>query len=172
MSASVLERRAVSAPRLIGVIGGGLLVLTGVLCIATGVHDTFTGDSSDAIVESIWAVALLLSPVALSSATRDLDARARIAGRLILAGQAAIALAILATVIAGHEVWNAVYVAGFGVTVVATIAYAVLTRRWPVLLLVPALVLALAFFTAGGPILLGVAWLAVDRAPFIRMTDL
>jgi FtsH-binding integral membrane protein len=163
MSASVIERRAVNATRLTGIIGGGLLVLTGVLCVATGVHDKFTGDRSDAIVECIWAVALLMSPVALSFSTRALDIRARVSGRLILAGQAAIALAILATVVAGHEVWNVVYVAGFGITVVAILAYAVLTRRWIVLVLAPALVLALAAFAAGGPILLGLAWLAVDH---------
>jgi hypothetical protein len=172
MSAAIIERRAVNAPRLIGIIGGGLLVLTGVLCLATGVHDTFAGDNSDAIVESIWAVALLLSPVTLSSSSRALDTRPRVAGRLILVGQAAIALAILATVVAGHEVWNAVYIAGFGITIVATLTFAVLTRRWIVLLLLPALVLALAFFTAGGPILLGAAWLAVDQAPSIRAIDL
>jgi hypothetical protein len=144
--------------------GVALLVLTGILCLTTGVHDTFNGDQSDAVVESVWAVALLLAPMVLARVARRAEGLRRATAGLVVLGHVAIAAAVLATVVAGHEVWNGVYVAGFAIAVVGVIGFSLGARQWRPLVLVPALVVALAFFTAGGAIVLGLAWLVVLRA--------
>jgi hypothetical protein len=139
------------------------MVVLGILTLAAPPHARFSGSGADYAADAVWAVLLAVSVPALVALGRGSGRAGRAAAAAAALGQAALALSVAATVAAGREVLDALFVAGFALELVGLVVLAAAARRAVVLALVPGLVIALALFGHGGTIALGAAWLAVGH---------
>jgi hypothetical protein len=146
-------------------IGGGvILVAQAIAAAVTEQSSRYSGTTGDVLSDGLLAAGLLLALGGLELARRTL---APSTGALAIAGQAAIVVAIAATVVAGREVLDAVYIIGAVAWLVGSIGIAFAAwrsadRRWrPAVALPIAALAALGLADVGGPVLLGLIWLVL-----------
>jgi hypothetical protein len=121
----------------------------------------YSGTAADVLNDSLFAAGfLLLGGFLLLSST---SGKRLVAAGLGSAGVGAVLLsaAILATVLAGEERWDAAYVAGFALSALGYLIAMVGRRSWTFGALLLGTVLALAFYANAGALALGGAVLLV-----------
>jgi hypothetical protein len=148
-------------------IGGGLLLIIQAVAAAfTDQNESYSGSTGDAVSDVLLGSGLVLTLAALEALRHQLAPRL---GALAIAGQAAIVIAIAATVVADREVLDPVYIAGAAAWLVGLIGLAVTAGRSGDARWRPAIVLPLAAFIAlgladvGGAALLGLVWVLLGR---------
>jgi hypothetical protein len=157
---------AAAAPSLVVLIGLGALLtgVDGVIAITTHQAPKFVGSTADYLVESVFAAGLVAGLAVPAELSRGSRGRLAAAGAWLAgAGQAAVALAVLATVLQGRDVLGGVYVAGTVAWLAGSLGLAAGAPRARVLALctVPAVLIALGLFGAGGSLALSLLWTAV-----------
>jgi hypothetical protein len=141
-----------------------VLLAQAVAAAVTEQTDRYSATTGDVLSDALLGAGLLLSLAGLEALRRSLAPRM---GALAIAGQAAIVLAIAATIVAGHEALDAVYVVGTVAWLAGMVGIAVAgirsgQRQWRVAIALPAAgVIALALADAGGAVLLGILWLVL-----------
>ena len=165
MGAIAMERHATKLGLKALAIGGGVLfVAQAAAAAATEQNEKYAGSSADLLSDGLLAAGLLLSLAGLQALRRMLRART---ATLAIGGQLALLISIAATIAAGREALDALFVAGAlawlaGLTGTAVAAARSRDRRWrPALALPPAGIAALALADAGGAALLGLLWLVL-----------
>ena len=144
-------------------IGGGLAIVQAVATVFDPPGESFTGSRADYIADALWAAALAMTLAGFWNLRHVKAGRTwQIATYAALAGQTLIAIAVAATLAAGREVLDVLFIAGFAVEVIAVIVLAVAGRSLMLGLLVPALVLSLAFFGQGGAAAFGIVWVVIS----------
>lgn len=166
MEAIAIDRTAVRpSVRMLTTLGAVVLVAQGVAAAATEQNTKYAGSTGDALSDGLLAAGLLLTLAGLDALRRALSRRMAAAA---IVGQVALLISILATVAAGHEALDAVFVAGTLVWLVGLIAIAIAAARsrqriWRAAIALPlAGLAALAFQDAGGGALLGLVWLVLS----------
>jgi len=148
-------------------LAGAILLLAQALAAAVtqqSGYPNYAGTTGDVLADALFAAGLLVGLAGLEAARRALAPRL---GALAIVGQAALVIAILATVAANHDTLGGVYVAGTIAWLTGLVAIAVAAVRsrdalWlPAIALPPAGFSALAIGDAGGAVLLGLAWLVL-----------
>jgi hypothetical protein len=149
-------------------LGALLLAIDGVIAIATHQGPKFAGTSSDYVVESIFAAGLVAGlAVPLELARRAEGRASAISGWVAALSQACVATAVLVTVIESKEALNRVYIVGTLLWIAGSLALG-LSRprhRWQAIALVPAVIIALAFFGVGGTLALALVWALIAARP-------
>lgn len=151
--------------RMLTTIGGVVLVAQGVAAAATEQNTKYAGSTGDALSDGLLAAGLLLTLGGLEALRRGLSRRMAAAA---MVGQVALLISILATVAAGREALDAVFVAGAVAWLVGLIGIAIAAARsrerlWRAAIALPlAGLAALAFQDAGGAALLGLVWLVLS----------
>lgn len=166
MQAMTVDRTA-SRPsvRMLTTVGGVVLVAQGVAAAATEQNTKYAGSTGDALSDGLLAAGLLLTLAGLEALRRVLSRRM---GAAAIVGQVALLISILATMAAGREALDAVFVIGTLVWLVGLIAIAIAAARtgersWRAAIALPlAALAALAFQDAGGGALLGLVWLVLS----------
>lgn len=165
MEAMAINSAAVSpGVRTITTVGGLVLVAQGVAAAATEQNTKYAGSTGDALADGLLAAGLLLTLAGLEALRRALSPRI---AALAIVGQVALMISILATMAAGHEALDAVFVAGAVAWLVGLIGIAINAARprerpWRATIALPlAGLAALAFHDAGGGALLGLVWLVL-----------
>lgn len=152
-----------SFPWILAAIGGGLAVVQAIAALLEAPGETFAGSRADYIADGLWAAALALTLAGLWELRHFKTGRLwQVATYGALAGQTAIIIAVAATLAAGREVLDALFIGGFAVEVISVLILAVVGRSLLLGLLVPALVLSLAFFAQGGAAAFGIVWVAIS----------
>ena len=152
------------AVRMLTTLGGVVLVAQGVAAAATEQNTKYAGSTGDALSDGLLAGGLLLTLAGLEALRRVLS---RPMAALAMVGQVALLASILATVAAGREALDAVFVAGTLAWLVGLIGIAVAAARsrerfWQAAIALPlAGLAALAFQDAGGAALLGLVWIVL-----------
>lgn len=166
MEAMAIERTAVRAGvRMLTAAGGVVLVAQGVAAAATEQNTKYAGSTGDALSDGLLAAGLLLTLAGLEALRRVLSRRM---AAVAMVGQVALLISILATMAAGREALDVVFVVGtlvwlVGLTAIAIAAARTSERSWrPVVALPLAGLAALAFQDAGGGALLGLVWLVLS----------
>jgi hypothetical protein len=150
---------------------GCLLIAQGVAAALTRQNESYAGTTGDLLSDGLLAVGLIAGLVPLNMVRKRTTPRW---GMLAMAGEAAIALAIVATIAAGRDILDGLYIAGTAAWIAGLIAIAVHVVRHrqaelrPAIALPLASLVALALTDAGGAILLGVAWIVLQA----RVADL
>lgn len=165
MEAMALQRKAsIPGVRMLTTIGAVMLVAQGVAAAVTEQNTRYGGSTGDILADGLLAGGLLLTLAGLEALRRVLSPRA---AALATAGQIALVVAILATVAAGRELLDGVFIVGTlawlaGLIGIAVTAARTRERRWRTAIALPLTGLAaLAFAEAGGAVLLGLVWLAL-----------
>ena len=172
MEAMTVRRQANAGLAQLTIVGGALLVIQAIASAFIDQSTNYSATTGDLLSDGLLGAGLLVTLAGLDSLRRTLAPRF---GWFALAGQAAITLAIVATIAAAHEVLDGVYIAGTAAWLVGTVAMAVVAARTRgvdklVVILPVACVLSLALADTGGALLLGALWivvgsrLRVDRA--------
>ena len=152
-----------SFPWILVTIGGGLAIAQAIAALLDPPGESFTGSRADYIADALWAAALALTLAGFWNLRHFKTGRTwQVATYGAMAGQAAIAIAVIATLAAGREVLDMLFIAGFGVEIISVLILAVVARSLVLGLLVPALVLSLAFFAQGGAAAFGIVWLVIS----------
>jgi hypothetical protein len=150
--------------RMLTSAGGLVLLAQGVAAATSEQHDRYAGSTGDLLSDGLLGAGLLLTLAGLERLRRRLSPR--MAG-LAIAGQVALVVSTLATVAAGHEVLDAVFIGGTlawiaGLAGVAIAAARTRERMWRPAVALPLVgLVALAFADAGGAALLGLVWLVL-----------
>ncbi len=150
--------------RMLTTLGGVVLVAQGVAAAATEQNTTYAGSTGDVLSDGLLAAGLLLTLVGLDALRRALSQRM---AALAMVGQVALLISILATVAAGREALDAVFVAGTLAWLIGLIGVAIVAARsperfWRATIALPlAGLAALALQDAGGAALLGLVWLVL-----------
>ncbi|MDQ3678041.1 MAG: hypothetical protein M3401_14805 [Actinomycetota bacterium] len=150
--------------RMLTTLGGVVLVAQGVAAAATEQNTKYAGSTGDVLSDGLLAGGLLLTLAGLEALRRVLSRRM---AALAMVGQVALLASILATVAAGREALDAVFVVGTLVWLVGLIGIAVAVARsrerfWRAAIALPlAGLAALAFQDAGGAALLGLVWIVL-----------
>lgn len=146
-------------------IGGGiLLVVQAVAAAATEQSEKYAGSTGDVLSDGLLAAGLLLTLAGLEALRRALSARM---GALAIAGQLALVISVVATMAAGGEALDVVFVIGTLAWLIGLIGIAVVAgrsgdRHWrPALALPLAGIAALGLADSGGVVLLGLVWLVL-----------
>ncbi len=165
-----------SALGVLAIGGGGLLVTQAVAAAVTKQSTHYSATTGDVLSDGLLAAGLLMALAGLEAARRTFAPRTV---ALAMAGQTAIVIAILATVAAGSEALNAVYVIGTVAWVAGLVGVAVASARsgdarWRPAIALPVVgLVALALADAGGAVLLGLIWLSLGvRVGRPRSSDL
>jgi hypothetical protein len=138
-----------------GALAAVLLVAQGVasLAIPPSKSNSYSGTTGDIVNDTLFAVGLLALCGFLGQVRgARWSSRGDVAAA---AGCGLLAAATLATVIAGHEVWEVPFVLGFLACEVGWLVALAAGRAFPRALLLVGMVLALAFFDSAGSIVLG-----------------
>jgi hypothetical protein len=128
--------------------------------------NAYRGTTGDVVNELLFATGMVLLSGALLLA--PLEGRVRIAAQGAAVGCALLAVATIATVVAGEERWDAAFVTGFLLVLAGTLTAVVLTRSPAPALLLLGVVLSLAFYDRAGSLALAVPlvlWVRQARAP-------
>lgn len=166
------SERECSGLGLIVALGGLVLVAQAVAAAVTQQSEKYSGTTGDILSDALLGLGLLVSLAGLEALRRALAPRI---GAVAIVGQAAIVVAIGATIAVGHEALDAVYVVGTlawltGLMGIAVAAVRSGEARWRPAMALPVVgVLALALVNEGGAILLGVVWLILGVT--IRSAD-
>ena len=146
-------------------IGGGVLFVAQAAAAAvTEQNERYAGSRADLLSDGLLAAGLLLSLIGLEALRRMLSARM---ATLAIGGQLALMISIAATIAAGREALDALFVVGAlawlgGLSGIAVEAGRSGERRWrPSLALPLAGIAALAFADTGGAVVLGLVWLVL-----------
>ena len=148
----------------LAIAGGAVLVVQAVAAAATKQNTHYAASTGDALSDVLLGAGLLLALACVEALRRILSPRV---GGLAVAGQAALVVSIAATIAAGHEVLDAVYIAGTVAWFAGLVAIAVGAWRsgdrgwWPAIPLPLAALVALALADAGGAVLLGLAFVVL-----------
>ena len=166
MEAMAIDRAAVSpGVRMFTAVGGLVLVAQGVAAAATEQNTKYAGSTGDALSDGLLAAGLLLTLGGLEALRRVLSRRM---ATVAIVGQVALLISILATMAAGREALDAVFVVGtlswlVGLIAIAIAAARTSERSWRAAIALPlAGLAALAFQDAGGGALLGLVWLVLS----------
>lgn len=150
--------------KILAIGGGVLLVAQAIATAATEQNEKYAGSTGDVLSDGLLAAGLLLTLAGLEALRRTLSARM---GALAIGGQLALLISIVATMAAGREALDIVFVIGALAWLVGLIGIAVTAgrsgdRNWrPALPLPLAAIAALGFADAGGAVLLALVWLAL-----------
>lgn len=163
---AIATRGEASRPglRILTAIGAVVLVAQGVAAAATEQNTKYAGSTGDVLSDALLASGLLLTLAGLEALRRVLTPWM---AALAMAGQVALLISILATMAAGRETLDAVFVGGTLAWLVGLIGIAIAAGRsrerfWRPAIALPLTGLAaLAFADAGGALLLGLVWLVV-----------
>lgn len=165
MQAVAVQRKAsIPGVRVLTTIGAVMLVVQGVAAAVTEQNKRYAGSTGDVLSDGLLAAGLILTLAGLEALRRVLSSRT---AALAMAGQIALVVAILATVAAGRELLDGVFIVGtlawlVGLTGIAVAAARARQRRWRAALALPLTgLVALAFTDAGGAVLLGLIWLVL-----------
>ncbi len=166
MEAMAIDGAAVRpGVRMLTTVGGVVLVAQGVAAAATEQNTKYAGSTGDALSDGFLAAGLLLTLGGLEALRRVLSRRIAAAA---MVGQVALLISILATMAAGREALDALFVVGTLVWLVGLIGIAIAPARsrersWRAAIALPlAGLAALAFQDAGGGALLGLVWLVLS----------
>ena len=156
-----------SGLKVLAIVGGVLLVAQAIATAATEQNEKYAGSTGDVLSDGLLAAGLLLTLAGLEALRRTLSATM---GALAIAGQLALLISIIATMAAGREALDAVFVVGTLAWLVGLIGIAITAgsgdRNWrPALALPVAGIAALGFADAGGAVLLGLVWLVLAVQP-------
>ena len=155
----------------IAMVGGAVLLLQAIVAVATSTPDSFTGTTSGYFSDGLSAAGLVLTIaglIALRLVRATGDGRDGVTA-IVLAcvGQLGLVVSIVATLAAGREVLDAVYIVAFVVWFVGLVLVAITTAtahdlpRWSAVPLPLGALTATAFWAHGGSALLGAAWIAL-----------
>ena len=157
--------------RALAATAAAVLVAQGVYTLIDAPNDVYAGSTADAVADSLLTAGALLIAAALAVASRR-HSGATAGGLLgMAAGFTLIAVATLATVLAGEEKLDAVFVAGFGLVALSCLVVVARSLRGaPVVAGVAAaltlgLVIGLAFTSGGGIALAAACGFAALRLP-------
>jgi hypothetical protein len=145
---------------------GALLIAQGVAAALTRQTETYAPTTGDVLSDGLLAAGLLVALAALDGLRRLTAPRW---GVLAMAGQAAIVVAIAASMAAERDILDWLYIAGTVGWIAGQIGMVVAVVRGGRPELRPALALPLASLTAlalsdsGGAILLGLTWMVLAR---------
>ena len=163
-----------TALRRAALAGGLLLVAQGVAAALTHQNSSYAGTAGDALADGLLAAGLLVTLAGIEGLRRRTAARL---GALAVIGQTAIVIAIVATMVAGRDILDGVYVAGTVAWIIGEIgivAGAIRTRQAdlrPALALPIASLAALALSDSGGAVLLGLLWIALYATTSRALAD-
>lgn len=159
--------REKSSLGLLAVFGGVVLAAQAVAAAVTDQSGKYSATTGDVLSDALLGAGLLISLAGLEALRRALAPRM---GAVAIAGQAAIVVAIGATIAAGHEALNVVYVVGAVAWLIGLIGIAVTAgrsgdTRWRPAMALPLVgFVALGLADAGGAVLLGIVWLILGLA--------
>lgn len=158
----------------LSVLGGLVLIGQAVAATLTDQNTSYRGSTGDVLADALLGAGLLLVLPGLQRLGATLPTRL---GTLAVVGQAAIVVAIAATIAAGREALDIVYVVGAAALIVGSTGLAITSLRsrvagWrPAIGLPIATVAALALTDAGGAVLLGLLWLLLGSDLTRRAAD-
>jgi hypothetical protein len=160
MSAEATEQQATRW--LVAGAGGVLAIVQAVAALVYPPSEKFAATGADYLGDGLFVVALALTLAGLWGLRDMTTGRVpHTAAGAALVGQSVIAVLVIATLFAGRDVLEALFIVGFGIEVIGLLVMAIASRRVLVGLLVPALVVTLAFFSSGGAAAFGLVWLAI-----------
>lgn len=141
----------------VGLAAAGLMLAQAVASLSLPPSPTYSGTTGDVVNDSLFAAGLIVLAGFLLQ--HDRAKSAWFSGGLATSalGCVLLSVAALATVAAGAERWDIIFVAGFVLTQLGWLAAAIGGRSLGAAVLMPGMVLCLAFFDAGGGLALAAA---------------